>query len=479
MRTTPTSLSTYREKRDFTVTSEPQGRVRRRGEDLAFVIQRHQARRLHFDFRLELDGVLKSWAVPKGPSENVGERRLAVQVEDHPLEYAEFEGDIPAGQYGAGHVDIWDRGRWKPIGDPQKGLREGHMSFDLEGRRLRGRWALVRLKQPDGGGRDNWLLIRERDPAPVAETRTRAPRAPAPLRAAQRGGAKPEVAGVAISHADRVIAEGDGATKLDVVRYHADVAQWLLPQIGDRPLAVIKCPGGDFAHCFFQRHPNDMRRRGAREPGSPPYLHLKTLEDVVAAVQNGVFEFHSWGARFPRLDRPDRIILDLDPDSALSWTALRHACEITRALLERLELVWFLKTTGGKGIHFVVPIAPRYAWDEVKAFARGLALALARTEPSIFIATMSMAKRTGRVFVDYLRNAESATAVAAYSLRARAGLPVSMPIAWSALREDVRGAYFNARNVPGILARRRTDPWGDYGTVRQRITAAQRKAVGI
>jgi bifunctional non-homologous end joining protein LigD len=239
---------------------------------------------------------------------------------------------------------------------------------------------------------------------------------------------------------------------------------------------VIKCPGGDFAHCFFQRHPGDPRRESTVD--TPPYLHLRTLEDVIAAVQNGVFEFHAWGVKFPRLDRPDRITLDLDPDPALDWDAFRHACEITRALLDRLELNWFLKTTGGKGVHFVVPLAPRDGWDDVKTFARGLATALARAKPSLFTATMSKAKRDRRVFVDYLRNAEGATAVAAYSLRARSGLPVSMPIPWSALRDDVRGTYFNVRNVPGLLARRRSDPWSDYFAVRQRIGAAQRKAVG-
>jgi len=473
------TLSTYRRKRDFTVTPEPKGRVQPGHPGPCFVIQRHEARRLHFDFRLELDGVLKSWAVPKGPSEKVGERRLAVQVEDHPLAYADFEGDIPPGQYGAGHVDIWDRGQWQPVGDAQQGLRDGRLSFVLEGRRLHGRWALIRMKRrdgggtSDGGGKENWLLIRERDPSPETETAPRRRKRPTVAPRHE----KPEIAGIAISNAERAISEADGVTKLDVVRYHVDVAKWFLPQIGDRPLAAVKCPGGDLAHCFFQRHPGDVRRVGTRAPDSPPYLRLKTLEQVIGAVQNGVFEFHSWGSRFPRLDRADRITLDLDPDPDLSWPALCHACELTRALLERLELRWFLKTTGGKGLHFVVPIEPRYPWDDVKAFARAVAMELARAEPSLFTATMSKAKRTGRVFVDYLRNADGATAIAAYSLRARPGLPVSMPIGWSALHEDIRGTYFNVRNVPGILARRKSDPWAGYASVRQRITAAQRRTV--
>ena len=183
-------LATYRKKRDFRATPEPAGRAARRRGKLQFVIQRHAARRLHYDFRLELDGVLVSWAVPKGPSASPGVRRLAVHVEDHPLEYADFEGDIPPGQYGAGHVDLWDRGTWMPIADPRKGMREGHLKFDLDGKKLRGRYALVRMKARDGDGKDNWLLIRERDPVanalPLRSSRVSAATGKTPVRAEPR-----------------------------------------------------------------------------------------------------------------------------------------------------------------------------------------------------------------------------------------------------------------------------------------------------
>ena len=198
---------------------------------------------------------------------------------------------------------------------------------------------------------------------------------------------------------------------------------------------------------------------------------------MVENVQNGAFEFHSWGATFPRLDRPDRITLDLDPDAALPWAAVREACEIMRALLDRLELAWFLKTTGGKGFHFVIPVARRYGWDEVKTFSRGIASHLARNKPAMFTDVASKQKRSGKVYVDYLRNADGATAIAAYSLRARAGLPVSLPIEWSALARDVRGARFNVRNVPALLARRKVDPWAGYEKSRQRLSASARRAL--
>jgi len=298
-----------------------------------------------------------------------------------------------------------------------------------------------------------------------------------PVRKLAREGAS-AIAGVAITNPERVVGATDGITKREVAQYHADMAQWLLPHVADRPLALVKCPGGNLAQCFFQRHPGEPGQARRRLPGSPPYMHLATLTDIVAAVQNGAFEFHSWGASFPRVDRPDRITLDLDPDPALPWSTVREACELTRALLDRLALNGFLKTTGGKGLHFVLPLARRHDWDAVKTFARALATELARSAPSMFTTKMSKRDRGGRVFVDYLRNAEGATAVAAYSLRARPGLPVSMPIEWTALRNDVRGACFNLRNVPALLKKRKTDPWAGYEAARQTIRGAARRAMG-
>jgi bifunctional non-homologous end joining protein LigD len=288
---------------------------------------------------------------------------------------------------------------------------------------------------------------------------------------------KAAVAGVAISNAARPLAAAKGAVKLVLARYYASGADAFLPHIAKRPLALVKCPGGDFAHCFFQKHAGDPRRAAARPADDPPYMRLATLRAVVEAVQNGAIEFHTWGAAFPRLDRPDRLVLDLDPDPAVGWTRFRESADLVRALLERVGLAWFLKTTGGKGLHFVLPLARRHDWDEVKGFAAALARRLATDHPDHFIATASKVRRKGLVFVDWLRNADGATAVAAYSLRARDGLPVSMPIDWRELAQDVRGAHFNWRNVPGILAKRRRDPWADYEASRQRLTARARAAL--
>ena len=317
----------------------------------------------------------------------------------------------------------------------------------------------------ESGRTRTWLELkcRVRDEVDIARTRARS----APKKAAARREAV-KVAGVRITHPERAIAGSDGATKLDIARYHERMAPLLLAQLARRPLALVRCTGGDLAQCFFQKHMG--REQGNAGDPQAPYVLLPTLRALIEAVQNGVFELHTWGASLPRIDRPDRITLDLDPDVDVKWPAFREAAGHVRALLDELGLRWFLKTTGGKGLHFVLPIERRYAWNEVKDFAAAIARHLAKTRPEVFTATMSKAQRTGRVFVDYLRNAEGATAIAAYGLRARPGLPVSMPIEWDALDDEVRGAHFNWRNAADIVASRR-DPWADYDNVRQRLPA--------
>jgi DNA ligase D-like protein (predicted polymerase) len=316
--------------------------------------------------------------------------------------------------------------------------------------------------------RDELDLGAARDAAPTRSARKTS--APTPQRTTVK------VAAVTITHPDRPIAHADGATKLDIVRYHERMAPWLLPQVAQRPLAVVRCTGGDIAQCFFQKHMG--REQGNVGDPQAPYVLLPTLRAVIEAVQNGAFELHAWGASMPNIDRPDRITLDLDPDPSVDWPAFREAAGRVRALLDELGLRWFLKTTGGKGLHFVIPIERRYTWSAAKAFAASVARHLAAAQPDVFIATASKSARSGRVFVDYLRNAAGATAVAAYGLRARPGLPVSMPIEWGALDEDVRGAHFNWRNAADFVASRGGDPWAEYGKSRQRLPADALKRLG-
>ena len=855
-------LTQYNAKRRFDRTPEPRGERARAAPPaaLAFFIQRHHARTLHYDFRLEWGGALKSWAVPKGPSLDPDALRLAVQVEDHPLAYGTFEGKIPEGEYGAGDVVLWDKGAWIPRDDPGEGLQRGKLHFELRGEKLQGSWVLFRsgrdakhwmlrkfddvdaragdedailarrpesvrdtprakrggkvaarrtaapesrarkklpatmgaqlamlsseppaddrwryevkydgyrmlvrvggsavrivsrnggdwtanlpaletalgrlahdawidgevvafdeagrtsfqllqnaldrgharnaqlvfmafdllfldgedwrarpwrerverLREvlapfdPDGivrlseavagdgatalrkacalglegliakridapyvGGRhDAWrklkchaeqefVIVGYTEPAgsrqhvgalllgvhgedgalryagrvgtgfsedtlaalgkrleaievarsPLADTprlpgavrvhwvrprlvaqvrfaewtsagqvrqaaflglradkeasevtreraanqsasrstsatrrtaRAASKPAPAKGRAGARRGAPSvrddTVAGITVTHPERVVYARPHTTKLDVVRYYDAVAQHLFEEVAHRPVSLMRCPqgvsaprGAAVAHCFFQKHlehlPAGMRAVRSPNPDVADYVAIEQPEALVALAQHGTIEFHTWGARLPKLAQPDRLILDLDPDPALTWPTLVDAALLTRTLLQELDLHALLKTTGGKGLHVVVPLKPTRGWDDVKAFARALAQRLVEVAPDRFTATATKARRSGKVFVDYLRNDEGATFVAAYSLRAREGAPVAMPIDWDELtpRRDLRGDHFNIGNAIRRAAAS-SALWRDADRSAAAITQAMRKRIGV
>jgi len=859
-------LKTYQTKRHFGVTAEPKGKVgRRRG--YAYVIQKHAARRLHYDLRLELDGVMKSWAVTRGPSLVPGEKRLAVQVEDHPIAYNKFEGTIPQGEYGGGTVMIWDRGRWQPEDDPHKGLAKGHLAFTLEGEKLRGGWHLVRMHRRPGEKRDNWLLIKQHDDAersaddddileemplsavtgrtmdeiandPKREWRSnrskaippkvrpsnvttrpaahkRAPTAAIkPLRridnvtasntlaggraaalphfvapclatlsnkppdsdnwvheikfdgyriqarldkgkvklltrkgldwtkkfptiaaaiaklpaksaiidgelvaedsdgissfsllqqdlkesrhdrmvfyafdllhldgtdltllplvsrkdalarllkrqpargslrmsesltepgttllrhackmglegivskladapyhsgrghdwiktkcsdrqelvvagmipstadahavgalvlgfyergklhyagrtgtgfthetarslfrklkaikttktpfetipAEERGARKPvwvepkmvvevdfhgwthgdrvrqasfqgvredkaakdvvrertvavasrtenvkrsapikkndvSVAGVRLTHPDRIYWEDIGITKHDLADFYVQIWKWMRPHLVGRPIALVRCPEGASGQCFFQKH--------ARAGIPTEYLHLVAekgdkiisvddLEGLIALVQGGVLEIHTRGTTIDDRERADRLVFDLDPGPGTGWKDVVAAARDVRERLQSVKLKSFLKTSGGKGLHVVLPIKPT-PWEQVKMFTKAVAEAMEADEPDRYVSTAAKAKRNKRIFIDYLRNSREATAVAPYSTRARAGAPVSVPIDWSELGGLKAASQYTVQNLAQRLARQSTDPWASISRLKQSL----------
>ena len=786
-------LETYKRKRNFKRTPEPSGKVTPRS-GWSFTIQRHHATRLHYDFRLELDGVLVSWAVPKGPSLNPRDRRLAVQVEDHPVDYGEFEGTIPKGQYGGGVVVLWDRGTWRPIGDPREGLRKGHLKFTLDGHKLKGAWALVRMSEPQGA-KPTWLLIKDKDEHASAQdvTKTRpesvsrrAPRvwqsnreerrrpsskrplpalpefeppqlaslsetaptgegwlhelkfdgyrlvcrldegevrlltrrgndwtasfkdaalalaglearqavldgeivaldekgAPSfqalqnskgpfyyyafdllwldgrdlrglPLRerkealrkllagtsdpvrysdhvegegeeffaqacrmglegivskradapyhpgrgkswlkvkclkrqelvvlgwtepggSRKRFGAlllgvreegklrfvgkvgtgfdgetlkrvydklvplevpeapvtpaprekgahwvRPELAAEIafsewttdgkvrqpvfyglrldkpasevvrerpapkITNPGRVLYPEQGVTKADLAAYYEAVADQALAHIKGRPLALVRCPEGHQKGCFFQKHPGRgtpsvVRSIPIVEGGETRRtLYIESFEGLMGLVQLGALEIHPWGCRIEDVEHPDRLVFDMDPAPGLGWDKVVLAARTVRARLEELGLKSWVKTTGGKGLHVVVPLAPSLDWDTTKAFTKTLTESMARREPHLYTPKLPKAERKGRIFIDYLRNGRGATAVAAYSTRARAGAPVALPVFWEEL-EDLEPGQFTVKNVPKRLAKLKKDPWDGFFEIRQSLTPAIISAV--
>jgi bifunctional non-homologous end joining protein LigD len=864
-RTTSSSLREYHGKRDFTRTAEPRGKLKRRSGDL-FVVHKHAARRLHYDLRLELDGVLKSWAVTRGPSLSPADKRLAVRTEDHPLDYGEFEGRIPEGEYGAGGVIVWDRGHWSTEGNPHEQLAKGHLEFNLQGRKLKGRWHLVHMKGRDLRGKENWLLIKAEDehavdlggdrlleaepksvktgrtvedvakgkvkiwrkdgttsPSPRATpTSPRAPTArgegrgegqrhtptpalgatphPSPLPAGgERESAPPRIKGakpgalpgfiepqlaslaaappagaswvhevkfdgyrlmarvdrgrvklltrtgldwtdkfsslkraldglpvvtalldgevvvesesgapsfaelqadlsagrsdrfryylfdllhldgadltgvpllerkaalagllaghngtltysehfegrgttvfehacrlglegvvsklktgtyrsgrakswlkskcaegyelaiigyvpstttrraigslvvaaaepkgnlryagrvgsgyssvlaedlwrrleplriaapalevpppadvrrnvrwvkpalvaevefrgwttdgivrhavfkglrpekdtadvvrprpaaktksvpalpIALTHPDRMLWPSVGVTKQGLAEFYAEIWPWIGPYVANRPLALVRCPGGVDETCFFQKHAwagiSEHVTRSRDPEDGEEVLAIGSVEGLLSLVQSSVLEIHVWGATLANIDKPDGITFDLDPAPDVEWPDVVSAAVEVRDRLKRAGLESFVKTTGGKGLHVYAPLKPHADWSAVKEFAHKLARAMAADSPSRYLAMASKEARRGRIFVDYLRNGRGATAVAAYSTRARAEATVSTPLAWGELGPEMRSGRFTVGNLLNRLAHL-TDPWKDLRKKARRL----------
>jgi len=529
-------LRTYRKKRDFKSTPEPSGSVEvAPSEHLRFVIQKHDATRLHYDLRLELDGVFKSWAVTKGPSLDPADKRLAVEVEDHPLDYGDFEGTIPQGEYGGGTVQLWDRGFWQPEGNtsPQAALKAGELKFILAGQRLQGSFVLVRIKHNRGRDtRTNWLLIKHKDQyarpgtasaALMAQDRSVASgrrmeqiargvgKAPTPFMLARRPGQKadavwhsdgaksargsdPTVMGVTISKPDKVFwpAAGDqgSISKLDLALYYESVGEWMLPHVAHRPCSLLRAPDGLNGQRFFQRHAmagmsalfSQVKVKGDREP----YVQLDRVEALAAAVQSGTLEVHPWNCGLDAPEVAGRLVFDLDPAPDVGFDKVIKAALEIRDRLKAVGLEAFCKTTGGKGLHVVTPLSGgRHAveWSAAKNFAHIICAQMASDAPGAYLDTMSKAQRQGRIFLDYLRNDRTATAVAVLSSRARDGATVSMPIDWKQVSSGLDPRQFTVRTAPALL--KKLKPWRDYDIAAgpldeaiARVVAAGGKAAG-
>jgi bifunctional non-homologous end joining protein LigD len=529
-RSAATKLAKYRSMRDFSKTKEPSGEHAKRPAGNSFVIQKHAARRLHYDFRLELDGVLLSWSVPKGPSLNPTEKRLAVHVEDHPLDYGDFEGVIPQGQYGGGTVVVWDRGTWEPEKDAHEGMKKGHLSFTLHGEKLGGKWHLVRTKGR-GEKTESWLLFKGRDdaanetldivasqPESVVSGRTIEQVASQPDRVWQSKPREPTVAqkraariatrsrtrtpparthkellalvgqlplGYKLTNLDKVLYPESGITKGQLVAYLAVVAEWMLPHVAERPLTIVRCPEGRKKPCFFQKHilkgsPPSIDRVSITENDDEDvdYMQIHDMPGLVALAQLGTLEIHTWGSRADNPEKPDLMVFDIDPDVGLGWEKVALAAFAMRRKLHDLGLDSFLKTTGGKGLHVVAPIERRLEWDELKAFTKAVVDTMVEEDPSAFTGNMSKAARKNKVFLDYLRNGRNATFIAPYSPRARDGAPVAVPITWEELAHGIDPLAFNLQSVPRRLAGLAKDPWADMEKTKQAITAKAWRAVG-
>jgi bifunctional non-homologous end joining protein LigD len=288
------------------------------------------------------------------------------------------------------------------------------------------------------------------------------------------------VAGVRVSHPDRVIDKSSGTQKIDLVRYYESVARWMLPHLQGRPVSLVRAPEDIGGELFFQKHsqklsiPNVTQHPGL-DPEHPPLITIESVEALVGAAQMGTIELHTWNAVASSIEKPDRVIFDLDPDPSLGWDRMIEAALLTRSLLDELGLTSFCKTSGGKGFHVVVPLAKQAGWDEVKAFSQAVAQHMAMTLPTHFAAKMGAQNRKKKIFVDYLRNNRGSSTVAAFSARARPGLGVSVPLAWDEVPDTQAGDQWTIANLHERLDAMKADPWAGYAKTRQRITAAMKK----
>jgi bifunctional non-homologous end joining protein LigD len=468
----PAALGEYQAKRNFRETPEPAPAPAAAHRRPIFVIQEHHATRLHYDFRLEAGGVLKSWAVTKEPSLDPAVKRLAMRVEDHPVSYAGFEGTIPAGHYGAGEVHIWDRGTFEPDGSVASGLTIGRLSFTLHGEKLKGRYSLVRMRGTQGK-REKWLLIKGRDEfakraeasaarAQPAATRKTAPRVSVTA-AAGKGGA-PQA--VAVTNPDKLLYPDDGFTKADVVAYYRTVAPRLLPFLKDRPVTLERLPDGLGAgkpH-FWQKntpasYPDWLPRAAlpTDDGKTVNYVLVNDLPALLYLVNQGTLTFHPWLSRLGNLDRPDFVLFDLDPGEA----AFADVVAVARAVHAELtgegrDAV--VKTSGKTGLHVLVPWRERGGYDEARAWALEVATRVAAALPDVVTTEIRKAKRSRRVYIDVLQNARGHHAVPPYVLRAVPGAPVSMPLRWNELKAGLDPKRFTLRTVPARLARQKRDP---------------------
>lgn len=473
---TPEELETYRVKRDFRKTPEPPAQAGEAGSDTLFVIQKHAARNLHYDLRLESDGVLKSWAVPKGPSLNPRDKRLAVATEDHPLSYADFEGVIPRGEYGAGTVEIWDRGIFvnlKPKGDGNSitaNKDEGLIEVWLEGEKLKGGFALVRTR---GGRNETWLLVKMKDdeadrdanpleelPASVLTGRTIEEIAAGKgYLSGQPPNVKVSINGrtLALTNLDKTMYPKAGFSKADVLDYYMAISPYILPHAGGRPLTMKRYPDGVEAGFFYEKSCPEYRPDwlAVTEAGGTRKVAYCTIEDqagLVWVANLASLELHTMLSRSEDVSTPTMVVFDLDPGEGMEILDCAEAGLKLRAIIAGLGLSCCAKTSGGKGLHVYVPLNTPVSFQETKDFAHALALMMQERYPDAIVSNMRKALRRRKIFVDWSQNDAHKTTVCAYSLRARPMPTVSTPVTWEEVEKAVEGKddallYFEAADV--------------------------------
>jgi len=457
------NLKEYNTKRNFNKTKEPIGNKNVKHKKLRFVVQHHLARKDHYDLRLEYEGVLKSWAVPKGPSFNPKDKRLAVMVEDHPFNYRNFEGTIPKGEYGGGTVMLFDEGYYEATNNFKEGLKKGVLKFKLLGTRLKGNWTLIHFKG------DNWLLIKEKDEYLNFDninnyhTSCRSGRTMEEIEANLKLSSE-YIKGIEVTNPNKLLFKKPNVKKIEVVKYYQTVAKRMLPYLERRIISVVRCPEGTFEESFFKKHLEDKRsgltkiKIKNKEKKTEDYFYINNIEGIINEAQMNTIEFHIWGSNVNELNKPNIMVFDLDPDEGLTLKKLREGVKDLKSILDKLNLKSYLKTSGGKGYHVVVPIKDM-TWNEFRNISKQIAELMETKWPEKYTSNIRKEKRVNKIFIDWQRNIKGSTFVAPYSLRAKNKPTVSMPISWKEL-DTIKP---NEITMKKALERiKKTDPWKNF-----------------
>lgn len=415
--------------------------------------------------------VIGGYSDPKGSRVGFGSLLLGVHDAAGNLVYA--------GNVGTG----FDDELLQSLFDKLKALTTEKDPFHGRPRDVKGHW--VRPKLVAEVAFTEWTSDgRIRHPVFHGLRTDKAPQAITREEAAKGQAAAVPLAGIKISHPERVIDPASKATKLDLAAYYERIAPHMLPHLAGRPIALVRAPTGIGGELFFQKHGEKISIPGIKQldrsfwPGHPAMLEVASQETLVGAAQMNVIEFHTWNSTTADISHPDRVIFDLDPGEGVTFERVKEGTALTKKMLDLLGLASFLKTSGGKGLHVMVPLTPRWDYDQVKDFSEKLVVHMSRTLPKLFVSRSGARNRVGRIFIDYLRNGKGATTVAAFSARARPGLGVSVPVAWRELKGLETANQWDIFNVFERLSKQRTDPWKDYAATRQTLDAAAKKLEG-
>ncbi len=519
-------LAEYAAKRDFTKTAEPAGAPAAEAGN-RFVVQRHRARALHYDFRLEMGGVLASWAIPKGLSLDPAAKRLGVHVEDHPVEYFDFEGTIPRGEYGGGDVIVWDWGTYEPVhtDDPVRAVEDGELHVELHGEKLRGRFVMIR-RGPDRSDKEQWLVFHKNDEAavkgwnvddypksvrsgrtndevkadPDAVWRSDAPAASASL---DFSSTLPDIAALdalgmngewefdgvvlALTNLDKVLfpprnKREKPLTKRDLIRYYAMVAPVMVPYLAGRPLNMHRFPNGvdkpGFWHKSIPSHAPEWLTRWRYEDAGAGETEWYLVADRPAALawlaNYGAVELHPWTSKIPKVKEPTHALIDIDPGEKTTWPDVMTFVQLYRAALDHLHVRGFPKLSGQRGVQIFVPVAPGLAFTDTREWVEAVSRLVGDTVPGLVSWKWGKRERGGLARLDYTQNAINKTLVAPYSARPAPGAPVSMPVTWEELEEpDLRSDRWNLRDA-GARVLEVGDLFAGSLTTRQKLPPVSR-----